>query len=86
MPSSILLVLFVHGGLAIMVGAMSVATFNCPGCGNCESYAALGILYSYRGALLVYSLCRSCSAAKGKKFDAILERAELALLPAEGSA
>ena len=65
---------------------MSAASFTCPGCGNRETYTALGVLYSYRGALLVYSLCRTCSAARGKKFDAILERAELALLPAEGSA
>lgn len=73
---------------------MSAASFDCPGCGNSESYgrngrrspAAIGAVFVYEGMALIYTLCPECANARGKKLREILERVELTLLPAEGSA
>ncbi len=59
--------------------------FTCRGCGQRAERAGAGAIFCYQGLVLMYELCKSCAATRGKKFERICERAELALLPAEGA-
>ena len=45
--------------------------FVCPGCGKQSAYLIVSV---YSGLTLVYSLCRKCGHATGRKAALVMER------------